>query len=249
MEYDRDLDQRLQNSILTREVGRDFPKPVARTVTAAMPKPAGPIPAPRPVESGPPVKIIVLVLVAIAFVAVMIATQQRDVAIEQIGQLPEEMGRVDGPKPAPPEKTPRDVALEKVAQAREYGADVLVTSGGASMGEFDLFKRVLDDMGFELDFWRVKMRPGTPFSFGHLPPSGGSKRMAVFGLPGNPASSFVTFQILCRPYLLRLSGHHRIHRQVLIARAGEAFRSPPDLTHFFRVILGGDPAFPVATAT
>ena len=117
------------------------------------------------------------------------------------------------------------------------------------MGEFDLFKRVLDGLGFELDFWRVKMRPGTPFSFGHLPPSGGSKPMAVFGLPGNPASSFVTFQILCRPYLLRLSGHHRIHRQVLIARAGEPFRSPNGLTHFFRVTLGGDPAFPVATAT
>jgi len=139
--------------------------------------------------------------------------------------------------------------LEKVAQARKVGADVLITSGGASMGEFDLFKRVLDDLGFELDFWRVKMRPGTPFSFGSLPPSGSSKAMAVFGLPGNPASSFVTFQILCRPYLLRLSGHQRIHRQVLTARAGESFRSPPHLTHFFRVTLKGDPAAPVATAT
>ena len=139
--------------------------------------------------------------------------------------------------------------LEKVAEARAGGADVLVTSGGASMGEYDLFKRVLDDRGFELDFWRVKMRPGTPFSFGYLPPEGEHGRMAVFGLPGNPASSFVTFQILCRPYLLRLAGHRRIHRQVLLARAGKTFRSPPHLTFFFRVTLSGDPASPVATPT
>ncbi len=64
--------------------------------------------------------------------------------------------------------TPESI-LEKVAQARAEGADALLTSGGASMGEYDLIKRVLDDRGFELDFWRVKMRPGTPFSFGSLP--------------------------------------------------------------------------------
>ncbi len=139
--------------------------------------------------------------------------------------------------------------LGKVAQARAEEADVLITSGGASMGEYDLFKRVLEDQGFELDFWRVKMRPGTPFSFGSLPPEEGAAPMPVFGLPGNPASSFVTFQIFCRPYLLRLAGHHRIYRQVLMARAGETLRSPGNLTHFFRVTLKGDPAFPVATPT
>ena len=83
------------------------------------------------------------------------------------------------------------------------------------------------------------MRPGTPFSFGVLPSRGEEKPMFVFGLPGNPASSFVTFQILCRPFLLRLAGHRGVHRPVLIARAGEALRSPPHLTHFFRVVPEG----------
>ncbi len=147
----------------------------------------------------------------------------------------------------------KESILEKVDQAREGGADVLLTSGGASMGEFDLFKRVLDDEGMELDFWRVKMRPGTPFSFGFLPGKDGEKDgetpMAVFGLPGNPASSFVTFQILCRPYLLSVAGHSRVHRPVVIARAGEPLRSPGGLTHFFRVTLHGDPAIPDARLT
>ncbi|MCJ7628317.1 MAG: molybdopterin molybdotransferase MoeA, partial [Longimicrobiales bacterium] len=143
----------------------------------------------------------------------------------------------------------RESILEKVAMARTAAADVLVTSGGASMGEYDLFKRVMEDQGLELDFWRVKMRPGTPFSFGTLPREEGMAPMGVFGLPGNPASSFVTFQIFCRPYLLRLAGHHRVFRPVLMARAGEILRSPGHLTHFFRVTLKGDPAFPVATPT
>jgi len=136
-----------------------------------------------------------------------------------------------------------------VARARSEGADVLLTSGGASMGEHDLIKRVLDDLGFELDFWRVRMRPGTPFSFGTLPRLKETSPLPVFGLPGNPASSFVTFQVFCRPYLLKLAGHRRIHRPVLLATAGEDFRSPAHLTHFFRVTLSGDPARPVARST
>jgi molybdopterin molybdotransferase len=141
----------------------------------------------------------------------------------------------------------RESLLEKVRLARESRADVLLTSGGASMGEFDLVKRVLDEEGLELDFWRVKMRPGTPFSFGRLP--GPETWLPVFGLPGNPASSFVTFQVFVRPFLLRLAGHSRIHRPVFRARAGEPLRSPSHLTHFFRVALGGDPLQPVAMLT
>ena len=91
------------------------------------------------------------------------------------------------------------------------------------------------------------MRPGTPFSFGILPPTDEDVPMPVFGLPGNPASSFVTYQIFCRPYLLRLSGHRRVHRPVLLAEAGETLRSPGHLTHFFRVTLNGDSGFPTAT--
>ena len=144
--------------------------------------------------------------------------------------------------------TPESI-VEKVSEARAARADVLVTSGGASMGERDLFKRVLQDHGYALDFWRVKMRPGTPFSFGSLPLEEGRDPIPVFGLPGNPASSFVTFQLFCRPFLLRLGGHARVFRPVVLARAGEVFKSPRHLTHFFRVTLEGDPVAPVARST
>ena len=158
-------------------------------------------------------------------------------AVEILGGVPIQLGIA---------RDNRESILEKVDEARAQEADVLLTSGGASLGELDLFKRVLGDIGLQLEFWRVKMRPGTPFSFGSLPPENGAKPLPVFGLPGNPASSFVTFQILCRPFLLRLAGHKLAHRSVLWARAGSALHSPEHLTHFFRVTLRGDSASPVA---
>jgi molybdopterin molybdotransferase len=115
-------------------------------------------------------------------------------------------------------------------------ADVLVTMGGASMGEADLFKRVLEELGFELALWRVTLRPGSPFSFGHLPLPGG-RRQPVFGLPGNPASAFVTFELFVRPFLLRFAGHRRVHRRVLQALAGEPLSGGGTLTHYHRVVL------------
>ena len=148
-------------------------------------------------------------------------------------------------------------------------ADVLVTMGGASMGEADLLKRVMADRGYELDFWRVRIRPGSPFSLGFLPRTtagegmsedqasgsedgedregGGDRgggedgrrrgRLPVFGLPGNPGSAYVTFQLFVRPFLLALAGHQRTHRPVVRARMAEPLESPGHLTHFFRVRL------------
>lgn len=126
-------------------------------------------------------------------------------------------------------------------------ADVLVTIGGASMGEADIVKRVLDSKGFELDFWRVKMRPGSPVSFGWLPRERG--RQAVFGLPGNPSSAFVTFEIFVRPFLLRLAGHRRTLRRTVTCRAGGAFDTPAELTYFQRVALRRDGDDTVADPT
>lgn len=114
-------------------------------------------------------------------------------------------------------------------------ADVLVTVGGASMGEADLVKRVLDDMGFRQDFWRVRMRPGSPISFGWLPRGGG--RQPVFGLPGNPSSAFVTFEVFVRPFLLRLAGHRKVLRRRMTCVADERFETPADLTYFQRVTI------------
>jgi molybdopterin molybdotransferase len=142
---------------------------------------------------------------------------------------------------------PQDI-LGKVEDARRREADVLFTSGGASLGEKDILKRVLQEAGLEVDFWRVKMRPGTPFSFGWLR-GGALPPLPVFGLPGNPASSFVTFQVFGRPFLLRMAGHERVHRSVILGTAGEDFVSPLHLTQFFRVVFRGDPASPAVFRT
>jgi len=113
--------------------------------------------------------------------------------------------------------------------------DALVTIGGASMGEADLVKRVLDDLGFEQDFWRVRMRPGSPISFGWLVSEG--RRQPVFGLPGNPSSAYVTFSLFVRPFLLRLAGHRNVGPRIVSCIAAESFDAPADLTYFQRVTL------------
>ena len=113
--------------------------------------------------------------------------------------------------------------------------DVLVTTGGASMGERDLLKSVLLAMGLRLSFWRVRVRPGSPVSFGHLPV--GNRRVPVFGLPGNPASAFVTFHTLVAPYLRTLGGHLRPRGTLVRCRTGDPLSSPPRITHFYRVAL------------
>ena len=135
-----------------------------------------------------------------------------------------------------------------VRRALESDAHVLVTTAGASMGESDLFKRVLGRLGLQLDFWRVRMRPGSPVSFGSLPRPSGAP-LTVFGLPGNPASAFVTFHVLVRPYLLSLAGHRRIHAAVVHALAGAPLRSAPGLTQFYRIRLSERASGTVATPT
>ena len=132
--------------------------------------------------------------------------------------------------------------LEKLGSVGEV--DALVTTGGASMGEKDLLKTVLLRLGFELDFWRARVRPGSPLSFGHLPREG--TPLPVFGLPGNPASAFVTFHVFVAPYLRARLGSPRPRGTTVEARTETALASPPGLTHFFRVRLVGDASRPGA---
>ncbi len=79
----------------------------------------------------------------------------------------------------------RDALADAVARAQEAGADVLVTLGGASVGDHDLVRSTLLSLGMALDFWKIAMRPGKPLMVGRL------AGMHVLGLPGNPASSLV----------------------------------------------------------
>jgi molybdopterin molybdotransferase len=132
--------------------------------------------------------------------------------------------------------TPTDLRV-RLESANE--ADVLITVGGASMGEADLVKRVLDDMGYRPGFWRVRMRPGSPVGFGWIPREGG-RLQPVFTLPGNPTSAFVTFEVLVRPFLLKSAGHTRTERRRIVARAAEPIRAPGRLTYFLRVGLEGN---------
>lgn len=132
---------------------------------------------------------------------------------------------------------PDDRAAIRDALQRAAGADALVTVGGASMGEADLVKRVLDEEGFRQDFWRVRMRPGSPFGFGYLPQGPGGADQAVFSLPGNPSSAFVTFELFVRPFLLRLAGHRHVMRTRVRAVAGERLTGATGLAVFLRVVV------------
>ena len=124
-----------------------------------------------------------------------------------------------------------EALLEKLESVGEV--DALVTTGGASMGEKDLLKSVLLRLGFRLDFWRARVRPGSPMSFGHLPRA--ENDLPVFGLPGNPASAFVTFHVFVAPYLRARLGSARPRGTTVEARTDTALASPPGLTHYFRV--------------
>ena len=96
-------------------------------------------------------------------------------------------------------------------------ADVLLISGGVSVGDSDFVKPALKELGVEEIFWRVKIKPGKPFFFGQL---GDTK---VFGLPGNPASTFVLFEELVRPYLRKCLGHQQLEVPMRSAKITENF--------------------------
>ena len=89
----------------------------------------------------------------------------------------------------------------KLLEAFDAGVDILITTGGASVGERDYVQEVLKDLGVELDFWKLRMRPGKPLMFGTR------GKTLVFGLPGNPVSALVTATVILKPALRALLGH------------------------------------------
>lgn len=111
------------------------------------------------------------------------------------------------------------------------GCDALITSAGLAVGEHDYVKDVLDELGMEFLFYRVRMRPGSPFTFGTL------DEMPVFALPGNPVSSMVTFEVLVRPALQKMTGHLELDRPRIRVRLAEPITSKKGLTHFNRAVL------------
>jgi molybdopterin molybdotransferase len=121
-----------------------------------------------------------------------------------------------------------DGASLRRALGRVRGLDALVTIGGVSVGAKDLVRGALRAAGARIGFWRVAMRPGKPFTFGRW------GRSAVFGLPGNPASALVTFELFVRPALRALAGLPGTGRAVLPARLAAPQEKPPELAVYAR---------------
>ncbi|MEK7779987.1 MAG: molybdopterin molybdotransferase MoeA [Verrucomicrobiota bacterium] len=107
--------------------------------------------------------------------------------------------------------------------------DIVVTSGGVSVGEMDFVKAAFESLGGELQFWKVAIRPGKPFVFGEL----GGK--FLFGLPGNPVSAFVTFLLLGRPALRHWQGARVSTLPAYPGVLGEPISNSSDRRHFMRV--------------
>ena len=131
-------------------------------------------------------------------------------------------------------------ALNNTLGHAARNGDVVVTSGGVSMGEYDLIKQELASLG-TVEFWQVAMQPAKPFAFGSL---GGTP---LFGLPGNPVSVFVAFEQFLRPALLHMMGATRLFRPRAPAVAGEDIRTDPAKSVFVRAALARDGDRLVAT--
>lgn len=107
-------------------------------------------------------------------------------------------------------------------------ADVIVSSAGVSVGDYDFVKDVMEDVGVTIEFWQVAERPGKPMTFGSR------EGVPVFGLPGNPVSSMITFEEYVRPAILKMTGHRNIFRRTVRATAAHDIEKKQGLRYFFR---------------
>jgi molybdopterin molybdotransferase len=122
--------------------------------------------------------------------------------------------------------------LNATVQALEQAlaeCDGVVTTGGVSVGEFDLVKKAFEQVGGQIDFWKVAVKPGKPFAFGQR------RQKLLFGLPGNPVSAFVTFLLLVRPALLRWQGAANVAGPGHPGFLAEALVNRGERRHFMRV--------------
>jgi molybdopterin molybdotransferase len=141
-------------------------------------------------------------------------------SIEQCGGEVSDLGIV------PDVRDTLRASLENAARA----ADIVVTSGGVSVGVYDLVKDVLQELG-AIDFWQVAMQPGRPFAVGRI---GGA---LFFGLPGNPVASLLSFMLFVRPALYKLAGRRRLFPATWQARAMEPMRKKTGRTEYKRGVL------------
>jgi len=107
-------------------------------------------------------------------------------------------------------------------------ADIIVSSAGVSVGDYDFVKEVMNDMSIGIEFWQVAQRPGKPMTFGTR------EGKPFFGLPGNPVSSMVAFEQYVRPAILRMTGHEHIFRRTIKAKLTEDIQKKKGLRYFLR---------------
>ena len=138
--------------------------------------------------------------------------------IEQAGAVPRNMGIA--------RDDPADVK-QKLLAASE--SDIVVTSGGISVGDHDYMRSVLDEIGATQEFWRIQMRPGAPVGFGSI------AGKPWIGLPGNPVSTMVTFELFVRPLIRIFQGHQRAFRRTVDVTIKDPIRLGAKLAHFLRV--------------
>ncbi|MBI1736766.1 MAG: molybdopterin molybdotransferase MoeA [Candidatus Rokubacteria bacterium] len=123
----------------------------------------------------------------------------------------------------------RDTLRTRLLEAERI-ADVVVTSGGVSVGDYDLVKDVLGELG-GIDFWQVAMQPGRPLAVGRI------RSAHFFGLPGNPVASLLAFMLFVRPALYKLGGRRRLFPETFHARTTEPLRKKPGRREYKRGVL------------
>jgi molybdopterin molybdotransferase len=119
----------------------------------------------------------------------------------------------------------------RVLLERTTGCDLILTSAGVSVGELDYTRVALEQLGATMRFWKVRMRPGAPLGFGLL------RGIPWLGLPGNPVSAMVTFELFARPAIRRMLGHERLFRRPVDVVLDEPVAIGARLTHFLRAIV------------
>lgn len=113
-------------------------------------------------------------------------------------------------------------------------ADIIITSGGVSVGDYDHVKDVVKGLGGDLKLWKVAIKPGKPLAFSVL------NGRPMFGLPGNPVASMVTFEIFVRPAILKMMGHKKIFRPIIDATIKDDLKKKENRRHFIRASVQSD---------
>jgi molybdopterin molybdotransferase len=142
-----------------------------------------------------------------------------EAAVAQMGATPVSLGVVG------------DDAVALRERLLKCDCDLLLTTGGVSVGAYDFTRSVLANLGVQLRFWRVRIRPGAPVGFGML---GGTPWL---GLPGNPVSTLVTFELFARPAIRKMQGHSLLFRRPVRVRVTESITISAPLTHYLRAVV------------